>query len=61
MEKGITPVLAQMVVGDVESWPIERLESVRVSVGRFKLKNRRSGWNYSMKAEGLSVVVTRTA
>lgn len=61
MEKGITPVLAQMAVGDVESWPIERLESVRVSVGRFKLKNRRCGWNYNMKAEGLSVVVTRTA
>ena len=50
MEKGITPVLAQMEVGDVESWPIERLDSVRVSAGRFKLKNRRRAYLWRLLA-----------
>jgi len=50
-----------MKVGDTEAWPIERLEVVRISVGRMNAMKRAEGWKLTMKTEGLVINVTRTA
>ena len=55
------PTLKKMNVGDTESWPIERLEVVRVRTGRLGAMKRREGWKFQMKTAGLVVEVTRTA
>lgn len=61
MNKPITPILEAMEPGDTERWPIERLESVRIIVGRFKAKHLREGVDYKMRTdkEHLEVEVTR--
>ena len=59
--KAVMPTLKKMNVGDTESWPIERLEVVRVTTGRLGAMKRREGWKFQMKTAGLVVEVTRTA
>lgn len=59
--KPVMPTLKRMKVGDVELWPIERLEVVRVTTGRLSAMKRREGWKFQMKTLGLVVEVTRTA
>ena len=60
-KKPITPTLKSMKVGDVEAWPIERLDAVRISVGRVSAIKRREGWKYITRINGLSYEVTREA
>ena len=57
MDKPIAPILEAMQPGDTESWPIERLESVRVIVGRVKAKRIREGVDYSMRTDKEHFVV----
>lgn len=59
MEKAIAPILEKMKVGQVEAWPIERNDSVRVTVSRIQVKHRREGWKYRMNIKGMEVHVTR--
>ncbi len=59
--KPITPILRKMKVGEVQEWPVERITSVQVSVGRMHREKRREGVRFMMRTEGLSVRVTRTA
>ncbi len=59
--KPVMPTLRRMKVGDTEAWPIERLEVVRISVGRMNAMKRAEGWKLTMKTEGLVINVTRTA
>lgn len=59
--KPVMPTLRRMKVGDTEAWPIERLEVVRISVGRMNAMKRAEGWKLQMKTEGLVINVTRTA
>jgi len=61
MKKPVMSVLREMKIGDVESWPIERVESVRICTYRMAMINRRKGWKFSRKTEGLNVIVTRIA
>ncbi len=60
-EKPITPILRKMVVGEVQEWPVERITSVQVSVGRMHREKRREGVRFMMRTEGLFIKVTRTA
>lgn len=61
MKKPITPILKNMKVGETEAWPIERLDTVRISEGRVAAIKRREGWKYKMRINGLVVEVTRLA
>jgi hypothetical protein len=57
MDKPITPILEAMQPGDTETWPIERLESVRIIVGRVKAKHIRQGVEYTMRTDKEHFVV----
>lgn len=57
MDKPITPILEAMHPGDTETWPIERLESVRIIVGRVKAKRIRQGVEYTMRTDKEHFVV----
>ena len=61
MNKAIAPTLEKMKVGQMESWPVERDDTVRNSVYRHQRKHRRDGWKYSIKVSGLEIQVTRIA
>lgn len=60
MEKPISPILDAMKVGDTETWPIERLDSVRVIVGRTNSKRIREGVFYTMRTDREHFVVEVT-
>lgn len=60
-KKPILPTIKKMEVGDIETWDIERFDTVRVLVGNFKRMNRRKQVDFSIKTVGLVVEVTRTA
>lgn len=55
------PTLRLMKVGEVASFPVERLDVVRVTANRLGTMKRREGWKFQMKTKGLLVQVTRTA
>lgn len=61
VKKPITPTLKNMKVGETETWPIERLDTVRISVGRVAAMRRREGWKFVTNIRGLVFEVTRTA
>lgn len=61
MNKAIAPTLKRMKVGQVESWPIEREDTVRNTVYLCQRKRRRDGWKYTVKVCGMDVKVTRIA
>jgi hypothetical protein len=60
-KKPVSPTLKAMQVGDTASWPIERLDVVRITAGRVAAMKRREGWKFALKTAGLVVEVTRTA
>lgn len=60
-KKPVMPTLRLMKVGEVASFPVERLEVVRVTANRLGTMKRREGWKFQMKTKGLLVQVTRTA
>lgn len=60
-DKPITPILRKMKVGEVQEWPVERITSLQVSVGRMHREKRRDGVRFVMRTEGLTIKVKRTA
>lgn len=60
MRKPIMPTLEAMEVGDVEQWPIERLDTVRVTVGRLNAKKARESAYYSMAMDKKNFVIEVT-
>nr|DAN49392.1 MAG TPA: hypothetical protein [Caudoviricetes sp.] len=60
-KKPVVPTLRNMAVGDVEAWPIERMEVVRNSVNRYMTQNRRSGVRFALRCVEFDVTITRTA
>lgn len=62
-KKAVSQVLRDMSIGEVQSWPIDRYETVRVLVGRMQLIYAGQGRKYSVKSmpKQLRVDVTRTA
>lgn len=60
-KKPIAPTLRQMQVGDECVFPVERLVTVRVTVGRMHMQLRRKGTRYTIATRGLNVYVTRIA
>lgn len=60
-KKPVVPTLRNMAVGDVEAWPIERMEVVRNSVNRYMAQNRRSGVRFALRCVEFDVRITRTA
>lgn len=61
VKKKVAPVLTEMQKGAVEVYPIEQLNSLRVTVSRLQMIHRRSGIRWSLKTRLTDVVVTRTA
>lgn len=57
--KPIAPTLGKMEVNDVEVWPVDRIDSVTMSVGRFSRKFRAKGIKFKTWTEGLEVKVQR--
>ena len=53
------PTLRAMRVGDVVSYPSERLDTVRVTVSRLNIMRRAYGHRWSVKTSGCVVEVTR--
>ena len=60
-KKPVVPILRKMKVGDIEKWPIERIEVVRNSVNRYMAQNRRSGVRFALRSVEFDVTITRTA
>ena len=60
-KKPVVPILRKMKVGDVEKWPIERIEVVRNSVNRYMAQNRRSGVRFTLRSVKFDITITRTA
>lgn len=60
-KKPVVPILRKMKVGDVEKWPIERIEVVRNSVNRYMAQNRRSGVRFALRSVKFDITITRTA
>lgn len=60
-KKPVVPILRKMKVGDIEKWPIERIEVVRNSVNRYMAQNRRSGVRFALRCVDFDVTITRTA
>lgn len=60
-QKAIAPTLRRMGIGDTESYPIERVVSVRVTVSRLHLLQRREGKRYRVTTKGMNVFVKRLA
>lgn len=61
VKKPIAPTIRNMCVGDVEAWPIERYDTVRISAGRLNLMMRPEKRKYSVRVNGMSVEVVRMA
>jgi hypothetical protein len=61
MKKPILPTIREMEVDEVQSWPIERYDTVRISMNRANLMMRPEGRKYSMRTKGLTVEVVRLA
>ena len=61
MKKPIAPTIYRMEVGDVEAWPIDRYDSVRISTSRANIVKRAEGRKYSLRVKDLTVEVVRTA
>lgn len=61
LKKPIIPILRKMAVDEVQEWPIERYDTVRISVNRANLIMRREGRKYGLKTKGLAVEVVRYA
>lgn len=61
MTKPIMPTLREMEVGDVQVWPIERYDVVRVSMNRANLMMRPEGRKFSLSTKDLTVEVVRIA
>ena len=60
-KKPILPTIREMEVDEVQSWPISRYDSVRISMNRANLMMRPEGRKYSMRTKGLAVEVVRLA
>lgn len=60
-KKPVVPILRKMKVGDIEKWPIERIEVVRNSVNRYMAQNRRSGVRFALRSVKFDITITRTA
>ena len=60
-KKPVVPILRKMKVGDIEKWPIERIEVVRNSVNRYMTQNRRSGVRFALRSVKFDITITRTA
>lgn len=58
-KKALMPTLRAMRVGDVVSYPSERLDTVRVTVSRLNIMRRAYGHRWSVKTSGCVVEVTR--
>lgn len=59
--KPISPTLRSMEVNDVEAWPLERIDTVTMTVGRFSRKFRAKGIKFRTWTEKLEVKVQRIA
>lgn len=59
--KPIAPSLRSMQIGEEQTFPIERLVTVRVTVGRLHQMQRRKGVRYTVRTVGLNVTVKRIA
>lgn len=59
--KPIAPTLRLMEVNDVEAWPLERIDTVTMTVGRFSRKFRAKGIQFRTWTEGLQIKVQRIA
>lgn len=57
--KPIMPTFRAMKVGDVESFPVERIESVRVTVRRYMDIHKRQKAVLKTRIEGLEIKVSR--
>lgn len=60
-KKPIAPTLRNMEVNDVEAWPLERTDTVTMTVGRFSRKFRAKGIKFRTWTEKLEVKVQRIA
>ena len=60
-KKPIMPILKKMKVGDVEVYPAERYDTVRITVANFNLMNKRKGVFLTNKRKGLEIIVTRVS
>ena len=58
-KKPIAPTLRKMEVNDVEAWPLDRIDSVTMTVGRFSRKFRAKGVKFRTWTEALEVKVQR--
>lgn len=58
-KKPIAPTLRKMEVNDVEAWPLDRIDSVTMTVGRFSRKFRAKGVKFRTWTEKLEVKVQR--
>lgn len=59
MKKPIVPIIRNMRIGDVEIWPIERYDTVRISVCRLNFMMRPEKRKYSLRVNGMSIEVIR--
>ncbi len=59
--KPIAPTLREMEVNDVQAWPLERIDTVTMTVGRFSRKFRAKGLKFRTWTEKLNVMVQRIA
>ena len=59
--KPIAPTLRNMEVNDVEEWPLERIDTVTMTVGRFSRKFRAKGIKFRTWTDKLEVKVQRIA
>lgn len=57
--KPIAPTLRNMEVNDVQAWPLERIDSVTMTVGRYSRKFRAKGIKFKTWTEKLEVKVQR--
>jgi hypothetical protein len=60
-KKPIIPTLRDMRVNDVQEWPIERYDSIRITVSRANLMMRPEGKKFSIRAKDMKVEVIRIA
>lgn len=58
-KKSVMPTLRGMKVGEIQSYPIERLLTIRVQVGRLNLQSKRIGCKWTTRTNGLNVEVKR--
>lgn len=62
-KKPIKKALSRLMIGQSETWPIERYGAVIAGVSKYKMEMARIGWDYNVSRdmENFTVTIERTA